>query len=649
MADVILAIADERVELRTEGDELLVPHVAAAIAARNGSLGAQRRSELAAETALASSRYYPTRAAGDAATPLDQAFATDDAAGNLVYYRRTGGGSIEIARAVTPANLASPDGARRVGFSRRGAGATKRDLEVTLAAYEVTPEQFGAVGDGIADDAPALQLALDDIKRVATSVAGQTRPGTLLLTPGARYKCGSGLLIDRAFHNVYGYATLDFSSWTGTYVTVCGSYTEFGNGYGQHGCIEGQIAIVGSGADKPSIGILYESNLSGSSTRMRTVGFSITKCGFALKYGNRGYNQLFVNGEIFDCDTAVWWPADTADADERNNIRDTDIYNCRRAFWLQRAAGCLLNDGGSVDYVDRVHDIENGKYTSNNVHYEASNWKNLPFNIEAGSGSAIFNNGWIVQQQNLGGVTHFFSLGLGSHAKLKNVRTNNTNNILTPNGTTPTTWATGLGRFEMHGTEPAFEFGGFPARQHSGYSLLSDGEFERSILEDPLWIREDDGAVTSRHTGKNIQLSRVTTGQYDGGACLRMDKQSDANTNAAFILIAVPVRYGDKTTAGFRVRTAPDRLGTNRRLIVRAGFAKLDGSDGNRIPVITRFSPPGEVIITPSSTEYSLVMPFNGASQVTAPSWATHYIVDVNAYQAAAASFLFDGLWADRW
>lgn len=107
MADAILTIVDEKVELRTEGDELLVPHVAAAIAARDVTLTAQRRSELAAQTALASSRYYPTRAAGEAATPVDGLFTTTDGAGNIIYYQRTASGSTELSRSVTPAALAA--------------------------------------------------------------------------------------------------------------------------------------------------------------------------------------------------------------------------------------------------------------------------------------------------------------------------------------------------------------------------------------------------------------------------------------------------------------------------------------------------------------------------------------------------------------
>jgi hypothetical protein len=547
------------------------------------------------------------------------------------------------------ADLLAPEGAKAVRGRRSAPNAVALPVADILNSYEVTPEQFGAVGGGLVDDAPAIQRALDYIKTVATLVPGQTRPGTLLLTPGKRYKCGSGLTIDRAYHNVYGYATLDFSSWTGTYIHVAGSYTEFGttNGYGQRGCFEGQIVIVGSGAGNASIGILYETLLTGGTTRIRNVGISITKCGIAVQIGERGYNQEFISCEMFDCGVIFDWLPDTADADERVTVFGGTFYNSNLFLRHKRAAGCFYVFGASVDYCGKLTEQVNGKQQWFGVHTEASNWGDCPIDV-SGSGSFLMNGGWFLMQENFGALTYFVRVGAGASVKFVNVITNNTNNVLTPNATTPTTWATGAGRFEVQGLEPAFEFGGFPARQHSGYSVLSDGEFERSISEDTRWLREDTQPITDRYTGTNLKLSRVTANPYDGTGCLRADKQFGGFSNAAFILMAIPVRYGDKVTAGFRVRTAPDRVGTDRRLVVRGGFAKLDGFGAGNVPNIARFAPPGEQTVTPLSTGYSLVTPYNGLSQIIAPSWATHYLIDVNAFQAAEASFLFDGLWADR-
>lgn len=59
---------------------------------------------LAAETALASSRYFPTRAAGEAASATGQFFSTS-LNGTVIYYEKTASGSIEVGRALTQAVL----------------------------------------------------------------------------------------------------------------------------------------------------------------------------------------------------------------------------------------------------------------------------------------------------------------------------------------------------------------------------------------------------------------------------------------------------------------------------------------------------------------------------------------------------------------
>lgn len=80
--------------------------------------------ELAASTALAASNFFGTAtygsmaaaiAAGEAATALGGLFSVDDANGNLVYRERTAGGSVEVARTLTPVALSGEAGAEQIG------------------------------------------------------------------------------------------------------------------------------------------------------------------------------------------------------------------------------------------------------------------------------------------------------------------------------------------------------------------------------------------------------------------------------------------------------------------------------------------------------------------------------------------------------
>lgn len=89
----------------------------------------------------------------------------------------------EAEDTVLRGDLEASDGGSRVGVLQTGSGALAEEI---LTAYRrvVSPEQFGAVGNGTADDAAKLQAALN-------RAAG----GVLRLTPGRTYGIGSALVI----------------------------------------------------------------------------------------------------------------------------------------------------------------------------------------------------------------------------------------------------------------------------------------------------------------------------------------------------------------------------------------------------------------------------------------------------------------------
>lgn len=106
---------DQEVELVIDGADLVGQLTQQAQAAASQAADDAQAAEMAAQVALAASRYFPSRAAGEAGSTTGQLFATSDGAGVLVYYERTSGGSYEIARAVPPATLAAPTGSTLIG------------------------------------------------------------------------------------------------------------------------------------------------------------------------------------------------------------------------------------------------------------------------------------------------------------------------------------------------------------------------------------------------------------------------------------------------------------------------------------------------------------------------------------------------------
>lgn len=145
MSDASVSAIDGRAVVRVGGAELLDAYVGQAISASNEAQEHEEAAQFAAATALASGRYFASRTAGETGSAVDQLFSTDDGAGILIYYRKTAGGSVEIARAITPGSLANPAGAALVGFSQEG-GFLRSSLEKMRDTISV--KDFGAVGDG---------------------------------------------------------------------------------------------------------------------------------------------------------------------------------------------------------------------------------------------------------------------------------------------------------------------------------------------------------------------------------------------------------------------------------------------------------------------------------------------------------------------
>lgn len=176
-----LTFGDEVVQIRIDGPDLAAPFANEAKDARDAAAGYQEGASLAAATAQAASRYFPSRAAGEAASSVDQLFTTDDG-GDLVAYRRTSGGSVEIARTINPANLAAPNGPSRVGWGLR---SLDKSLPMTLA-FLAGVDPFTT-----ADQTDKIQYAFD--------VANAEEYQDIQAHPDAIYRKDGQLLITNSF------------------------------------------------------------------------------------------------------------------------------------------------------------------------------------------------------------------------------------------------------------------------------------------------------------------------------------------------------------------------------------------------------------------------------------------------------------------
>ena len=105
---------------------------------------------------------YASQAAGESATTEGAIFRVPlgTTPQTFAWYRRKASGSEAVSPLATTAALAASGGSALVGFLQSGTGGTARTVQAKLRDT-VSVKDFGAVGDGVADDTAAIQAAFN--------------------------------------------------------------------------------------------------------------------------------------------------------------------------------------------------------------------------------------------------------------------------------------------------------------------------------------------------------------------------------------------------------------------------------------------------------------------------------------------------------
>lgn len=522
------------------------------------------------------------------------------------------------------------------GSALRGAGSSP----VVGGSAGVTPEAFGATGDGVTDDSAALQRAFD-------AVVAQGTGGVVILQPRVAYRCDTGLVLDASFVSLWGQGLLDFARCRGTCLTVAASSVAApatpANNYGHRGMIAGALRLRGGGAGRTAIGVLFDSAVIATAAQLLIENLSVSECTTGIEFARRAYNNVFVRCDIFQCGTCVRW-READDNGERNTLFGCTLYNSATAVHLSQAAAGLYLESCSIDYTTAAYVVERGMVFATDCHHESSRWAGRPFRC-AGDGATIhLNGGVILGQGKLLASDALFEAGAGGSIRLDGLFVHDV--VLAPTGSGVTAWATGAGAFHAARCE-SFNASRLPARLHDERTMLADPDFAARDWQDPVWRLADAGApIATRHGAgtDTLVLQRTTLG---GETALAAVKRSGAGGLATLILLCLPVRPGDQVLAGFQVRRDPRRPGRDVRLAVAPNWARIDGHDAARVPVVTRLESTGVAEVDPTATRYTVVAPMASRSNRTAPPWATHFLMVVDLTRADQASVLFRGLWCD--
>lgn len=170
--------------------------VAAGVEDIRAGAAAARDEAVAAQVAIRNLYYGPL--AEDPATRPDGTLPQDGdeyhnaVTGDRMVYRGGAWGSVLGKLSADLANATDPaKGAGMVGFRQAGAGAVPRTM-LDKAREVVSVKDFGAVGDGVADDTAAIQAAINSGKGAVIFPAGRYRVTSNITVPANTTVIGSG-------------------------------------------------------------------------------------------------------------------------------------------------------------------------------------------------------------------------------------------------------------------------------------------------------------------------------------------------------------------------------------------------------------------------------------------------------------------------
>lgn len=243
-------------------------------------------------------------------------------------------------------------------------GSTVRGLDDKLAEF-VSVKDFGAVGDGVADDTAAIQAAIDSLPQgvdvtVATGVS-QTTGGGVLFFPAGSYRITANLNITKKKVRIVGPARLILSAG------VTGFAFQYAGSNAHSGCVIENLDFVGG-----AIGIDIGDQAVPIPVAIYNCTFT-TQTTAGVKVGQYGYCNTIRDSLFSGCNYGIWSSGQASDGllidhnvFEHNTNYDIYVQN-NNTFRITNNTFVLNKKSPASDaaniYVDTTSSSETGGYT----------------------------------------------------------------------------------------------------------------------------------------------------------------------------------------------------------------------------------------------------------------------------------------------
>jgi hypothetical protein len=499
-----------------------------------------------------------------------------------------------------------------------------------LNESHINVKDFGAVGDGVADDTVAIQLAINTAK--GAGVVGVNNRAVYI--PGGVYKITSTLEVDASFTSILSNgAILEASGFAGTVLQIT---TSLALPWDQSATLyEGfeifsSTVIIGSVGVKLSggagVSIYHVAHLSMNQLNIRNMdkGLVFEDNVYIINIIGTFFNQcnigFFANGTN----------------PERYTFHNCTWGSCKLALSINSINSDTMLTTCSIDYNQKMLDLISGKVFFTDCHLEFANSTGANITVSNESGAAfVMKGGQIACGTQPNSAKTFDSF---IDVQLPNTNLNRSGGayfdgvFLTNMDTRTGFFASGDGSVVMNNTQTYFVTGFTPKAISPKSNLLADGDFTSSTIIDDIFLLNN--TTTTNYNNSTSDLALSTFLAKNGSQSLQAYK-INSNLNCDF-MISGEVRSGAKVAFKAYVRNNTSSIG---RLFYYIAFFTKDPISS--LSKVKKQENSYFQFIDFDATTATKWNEISFPDLIQAPTWATHVGIYFDANSLAGPSAFY--------